>query len=90
MFEVERSTGAGGGDLLLVQRRVAVSPVLLALTASDGPAQAEELLRHLDLLDVGEGVVPLTVQHQGHRICQGNEVRLDRLGWSNIILIVWR
>ena len=66
MFEVERSTGAGGGDLLLVQRRVAVSPVLLALTASGGPAQAEELLRHLDLLDISQGVVPLAVQHHWH------------------------
>ena len=90
MFEVERRTGTGGCDLLLVASSVTVSPVLLPLTPRGGGAQSVELLRHLDLLDVGEGVVPLTVQHHGRRICQGNEVRLERLGWSNIILIVWR
>ena len=68
MFEVERSTGAGGGDLLLVLRRVAVSLVLLALTVRGGPTQAEELLRHLDLLDISQGVVPLAVQHHWHRV----------------------
>ena len=68
MFEVERSTGAGGGDLLLVLRRVAVSLVLLALAVRGGPTQAEELLRHLDLLDVGQGIVPLAVQHHGNRV----------------------
>ena len=71
MFEVERSTGTGGRDLLLVAPGAALRPVLLPLTAGGGGAQPEELLRHLDLLDVGEGVVPLTVQHQGLRICQG-------------------
>ena len=68
IFEVERSTGAGGGHCLLVAGRVAVRPELAALTVSDGRAQAEELLRHLDLLDVSQGVVPLTVQHHRHRI----------------------
>ena len=68
MFEVERSAGAGGGNPLLVLSSPAVSPELLALAVSDGRVQAEELLRHLDLLDVSQGVVPLTVQHHRHRI----------------------
>ena len=68
MLEVERSTGAGGGDLLLVLRRVAVSLELLALTVSGGLAQAEELLRHLDLLDVGESVVPLSEENYRGRV----------------------
>ena len=42
MFEVERSTGAGGLQLLLVLSGLAVSLVLLALTVSDGRAQPEE------------------------------------------------
>ena len=71
MFEVERSTGAGGGNCLLVVSRVAVRPELAALTVSGGRAQAEELLRHLDLLDVSQGVVPPSVQHHRHRICTG-------------------
>ena len=68
MFEVERSTVTGGGDFLLVLSGLAVRLVLLALTVRDGGAQAEELLRHLDLLDVGQGVVPLAVQHHGNRV----------------------
>ena len=68
MFEVERSTVTGGGDLLLVLSGLAVRLVLLALTVRDGGAQAEELLRHLDLLDVGQGIVPLAVQHYGNRV----------------------
>ena len=67
-FEVERCTGAGGGDLLLVLRRVAVSLEMLALTVSGGLAKAEELLRHLDLLDVSQAVVPLAVQHHRHGV----------------------
>ena len=89
MFEVERSTGTGGCDLLLIASSVTVRPELLPLTALGGGAQSVELLRHLDLLDVGEGIVPLTVQHQGHRICEGNEVSYGGV-WSNIILIVCR
>ena len=72
MFEVERRTGTGGSDLLLIASSVTVRPELLPLTALGGGAQSVELLRHLDLLDVGEGVVPLAVQNHGHRICQGN------------------
>ena len=68
LFEVERSTGAGGGHCLLVASRVAVRPELAALTVSDGRAQAEELLRHLDLLDVSQGVVTPSVENHGHRI----------------------
>ena len=68
LFEVERSTGAGGGNGLLVVSRVAVRPELAALTVSGGRAQAEELLRHLDLLDISQGVVPLAVQHHGNRV----------------------
>ena len=68
MFEVKRSTGAGGGNCLLVASSVAVRPELAALTVSDGWAQAEELLRHLDLLDISQGVVPLAVQHHWDRV----------------------
>ena len=89
MFEVERRTGTGGSDLLLVASSVTVRPVLLPLTPRGVRPQPQELLRHLDLLDVGEGVVPLAIQHHGHRICHGNELRLI---WTELIfiLIVWR
>ena len=66
LFEVERSTGAGGGHLLLVLPGTAVRPVLLVLTVRNGGAQPQELLRHLDLLDVRQSVVPLAVHHRRH------------------------
>ena len=96
MFEVERSTGAGGGHCLLVASSVAVRPELAALTVSDGRAQAEELLRHLDLLDVSQGVVPPSVHHHRHRICAGKwkSLKLDHSRGASyslvFILIVWR
>ena len=71
MFEVERSAGAGGGNPLLVLSSPAVSPEPLALAVSDGRVQAEELLRHLDLLDVSQGVVTPSVENHGYRICVG-------------------
>ena len=68
MFEVERSTVTGGGDFLPELSGLAVRLVLLALTVRDGGAQAEELLRHLDLLDVGESVVPLSEENYRGRV----------------------
>ena len=42
LFEVERSTGAGGGHLLLVLPGTAVRPELLVLTVRNGGAQPQE------------------------------------------------
>ena len=59
---MERSTVTGGQHLLLISPAHTVSPELLGLTPGDLLAQPQELLRHLDILDVSEGIVPLPLQ----------------------------
>ena len=71
MSDVEGSTVTGGQHLLLISPAHTVSPELPGLTAGDLLAQPQELLRHLDILDVSEGVVTFPLQLYGRRIYQG-------------------
>ena len=66
--DMERSTVTRGQDLLLISPAHTVSPGLLGLTPGDLLAQPQELLRHLDILDEGEGIVTLPLQLYGIRI----------------------
>ena len=66
--EVERTAVTGGENLPTEPLSETVVPVLLRLTLGHPVAQAEELLRHLDVLHGGEGVVPLPLQHYRHRV----------------------
>ena len=69
--DVERSTVTGGQHLLLISPAHTVSPELPGLTLGDLLPQPQELLRHLDILNKGEGIVPLPLKNYGHRIYQG-------------------
>ena len=69
--DVERSTVTGGQHLLLISPAHTVSPELPGLTPGDLLPQPQELLRHLDILNKGEGIVPLPLQNYGFRIYQG-------------------
>ena len=66
--DVERSTVTGGQHLLLISPAHTVSPELPGLTPGDLLPQPQELLRHLDFLDISEGVVTLPLQLNGRRI----------------------
>ena len=66
--DVERSTVTGGQHLLLISPAHTVSPELPGLTPGDLLPQPQELLRHLDILDVSEGIVTLPLQLYGIRI----------------------
>ena len=66
--DVERSTVTGGQHLLLISPAHTVSPELPGLTFGDLLIQPQELLRHLDILDVSESVVTLPLQLYGIRI----------------------
>ena len=68
MSDVERSTVTGGQHLLLISPAHTVSPELPGLTPGDLLLQPQELLRHLDVLDGGDGVVSLPLQLYGIRI----------------------
>ena len=70
MSDVERSTVTGGQHLLLISPAHTVSPELPGLTPGDLLPQPQELLCPLDILDGGEGVVPLPLQLYWHRIWQ--------------------
>ena len=61
----------GGQHLLLISPAHTVSPELPGLTPGDLLPQPQELLRHLDILNKGEGVVSLPLQLYGRRIYQG-------------------
>ena len=58
----------GGQHLLLISPTHTVSPKLPGLTPGDLLIQPQELLRHLDVLDVSESVVTLPLQLYGIRI----------------------
>ena len=64
------STSALREHSLPVLPGLTVQPELLCLTASHRPAQSYELVRHLDILDVGEDVVALPIQLEGHGVYQ--------------------
>ena len=68
LTEVERSTVTGLEDPLPVSPGHTVSPGLPGLTPGDLLPQPQELLRHLDVLHGGQGVVALPLQYDGHRI----------------------
>ena len=67
-LEIEWSTMTAGLDLTEVLSSSTVSLVQPGLTLRDVGAKREELLRHLDLLDVRQGVVTFPVYRQWDRI----------------------
>ena len=62
MSDVERGTVTGGQHLLLISPAHTVSPELPGLTLGNLLPQPKELIRHLDILDVFEGVVSVPLQ----------------------------
>ena len=54
--------------LLYVSLGLAMLQLAVPVTAADGSVQAQELLRHLHVLDISDGVVPLSEQLQRNRI----------------------
>ena len=57
-------------------------PELHILTPGDVPAQPQELLRHADILQVGQDVVALVLQDYGHRVWPGSQ-------WQVVLLNVY-
>ena len=54
--------------LLQVSLGLAILQLAVPMTAPGGSVQAQEPLRHLHLLDISDGVVPLSEQLQRNRI----------------------